>query len=61
MGVYSMDKKCVKCDAVLVRCAATSAAVAFMAVKEPVRYFTTKESSELHPYVCTQCGYTEWF
>ena len=56
-----MEKTCAKCNAVLTRCVATSAAGKFSAIKEPVKNFTNKESSELRPYVCADCGYTEWY
>ena len=40
---------------------ATSAMGTFSAMKEPVKHFTSKESSTLTPYVCSKCGYTEWY
>jgi len=30
-------------------------------IKEPIKYFTTKESSIVIPYVCSQCGLVEWY
>ena len=56
-----MERKCVKCDAVLTKCFATSSLGRFAAVKYPNKNFNAKESSELFPYVCSKCGYTEWY
>ena len=56
-----MEKKCTQCATVLTKSKATSALGVFSAMKEPVKYFTKEESSELHPYVCSNCGLTQWY
>jgi len=56
-----MERKCIKCDTLLTKCIATSVIGKFSAVKLPVKNLTTKESSELHPFVCSNCGHTEWY
>ena len=56
-----MEHLCPKCSTSLTKCVATSAVGKFSAVKLPVKKFTTKESSELYPFVCSNCGYTEWY
>lgn len=56
-----MERKCPKCSGILIKCVATSSMGKFCAVKLPIKHFTTKESSELNPFVCLYCGYTEWY
>jgi hypothetical protein len=45
----------------MTRSRATSAVGKFSAIKEPIKYFKTTESSPLIPYVCSNCGITEWY
>ncbi|WP_094551278.1 hypothetical protein [Petroclostridium xylanilyticum] len=52
---------CSKCEKELTKARATSAIGKFSAIKEPIKLFTTKESSVMTPYVCSNCGYVEWY
>lgn len=56
-----MEVSCPKCKTIMTRARATSAIGKFSAVKEPVQHFTTKESSQMLPFVCSECGYVEWY
>jgi predicted nucleic-acid-binding Zn-ribbon protein len=56
-----MEHLCPKCNITMTKCIATSAAGKFSAIKLPVKSFTKKESSELFPFVCSSCGFTEWY
>lgn len=56
-----MDHLCPKCKAVLTKCIATGVVTKFSATKLPEKVFTTKETSQLFPFVCSNCGYTEWY
>jgi hypothetical protein len=56
-----MTHQCPKCSLDMTSSRATSAIGKFSAIKEPVKNFTTKESSPLIPYVCSKCGLTEWY
>lgn len=56
-----MEHKCPKCNILMTKSRATSAIGEFSAIKEPVKNFTTKESSPLIPFVCSECGLTEWY
>ena len=56
-----MNVICPKCNTIMTKAIATSAIGKFSAIKETVIYFTTKESSQLIPHVCSKCGYTEWY
>jgi predicted nucleic-acid-binding Zn-ribbon protein len=56
-----MNVICPKCNTIMTKSRATSAIGKFAAIKEPVKNFTTKESSALIPHVCSKCGYTEWY
>jgi predicted nucleic-acid-binding Zn-ribbon protein len=60
-GGVSMEHLCPKCNTALTKCITTSTTGKFSAIKLSVKYFTAKESSELFPYVCSTCGYTEWY
>ncbi|MFT8315590.1 MAG: hypothetical protein ABF633_15275 [Clostridium sp.] len=56
-----MEHLCSKCNSKLTKCVIKpDPLVKFMAYKFPVKPFT-KEYSELSPYVCPICGYTEWY
>jgi|GEM_PF-3715763 len=56
-----MDKKCVKCGEGLVSCGATSTVGKFSAYKiyDGKMKALTQTNSELQPFVCSNCGYTE--
>jgi predicted nucleic-acid-binding Zn-ribbon protein len=56
-----LEHQCPKCNIVMTRSRATSAVGKFSAIKEPIKYFTNKESSPLIPFVCSNCGLTEWY
>lgn len=56
-----MEHLCPKCKVVLTRCTVTGVVAKFSATKLPERLFSTKETSPLFPYVCSTCGYTEWY
>jgi predicted nucleic-acid-binding Zn-ribbon protein len=56
-----MEHLCPKCNSIMTKCIATSTAGKFSAIKLPVKNFTKKESSQLFPFVCPICGYTEWY
>lgn len=56
-----MDHLCPKCKNILTKCIATGVVTKLSATKLPEKVFTTKESSQLFPFVCPNCGYTEWY
>lgn len=56
-----MRYNCPKCKCLMTKSRATSAIGKFSAIKEPIRYFSTKESSPIIPYVCSNCGLVEWY
>lgn len=56
-----MEHLCTKCNSKLVKCVGkTGTMFNLTAYKFPVKPFS-KEYSELSPYVCPVCGYTEWY
>jgi len=60
-GGISMEHLCQKCNNKLTKCVATTGTMFNLtAYKFPIKPFT-KERSELFPYVCHICGYTEWY
>jgi hypothetical protein len=56
-----VNKQCTKCKEVSMKARASSLAGKLTLIKEPVKYFTTKESSIVTPYVCPKCGLVEWY
>lgn len=56
-----MEYSCPKCNFKLTKCIATGTVSHFCATKLPEKVFTTKETSKLFPYVCSNCGYTVWY
>lgn len=56
-----MEYLCPKCSTKMTECRASSFMGKFSAIKFPIKYLTTKESSELIPYVCSNCGHVEWY
>jgi hypothetical protein len=56
-----MEINCPKCNEKMRKARTTSLGGKLSLVKEPIKYFTTKESSPLNPYVCSKCGYVEWY
>ncbi len=56
-----MEHQCAKCNIKMTRSRAVGGRGKLSAVREPVKYFTNKESSTLIPFVCSQCGLTEWY
>ena len=56
-----MKVTCPKCNTLMTKSRATSGLGKFSAIKEPVKYFVSGESSPLIPYVCSKCGFTEWY
>ena len=56
-----MQYLCPKCNIILTKCTVTSSLGKFSAVKLPIKHFTTKESSDIFPYVCSECGYIELY
>lgn len=56
-----MNYFCAKCNCKLTKCIAYGTMGHFTATKLPEKIFTTKETSNLFPYVCSNCGYTEWY
>lgn len=56
-----MEHLCPKCSSSLVKCVAkTGTTFNLTAYKFPGKLFD-KNHSELFPYVCPVCGYTEWY
>lgn len=56
-----MSYLCPKCNVALTKCIATGVISKFSATRLPEKIFPTKETSQLLPYVCPTCGYTEWY
>lgn len=58
----SSDKNCIKCNNELMKCE-TGDGIKGILVKNPTGngLFTNKKHTIVHPYVCFQCGYTEWY
>lgn len=59
-GVF-LEHLCPKCKVVLIKCIATGVLGDFSATKLTKKINTVKESSQLFPFVCSICGYTEWY
>ena len=55
-----MEHLCPKCNNTLAKCIVSGAESKFSAVKLPVKSYT-ENSSGLIPYVCSTCGYNEWY
>ena len=56
-----MEHICPKCNNKLTKCVAkTDTMFNLTAYRFPLKTFD-KEFSELFPYVCSGCGYTEWY
>ncbi|AUG56820.1 hypothetical protein HVS_04400 [Acetivibrio saccincola] len=60
MGL-NMNINCLKCNNKMTKSRASSLSGKLTLIKEPIKYFTTKESSIVIPYVCSQCGLVEWY
>ncbi len=58
-----MDKKCLKCETILTKCIAIHGGDGnFVAYKEPYTDLQNrKTATEMHPYICSNCGYVEWY
>lgn len=56
-----MNNSCVKCNGILIKCIANGGIKNFTVTKLPEKVFTTKETSNIFPFVCSNCGYTEWY
>lgn len=56
------DKTCMKCDHSLLGCYADQGMKGIL-VKNPAgdKLFTNKKNTRINPYICTNCGYTEWY
>jgi hypothetical protein len=52
-----LEHQCPKCNIVMTRTRATGK---LSAIKEPIKNFTTK-FSPLIPFVCSNCGLTDWY
>ena len=61
-GRIIVDKKCVKCKTVLTKCKAFAGGGKFAAYKEPYTDLQNRATeTEMHPYICSNCGYVEWY
>ena len=58
-----MDKKCVKCETILTKSIAIAGGDGnFVAYKEPYTELKNKKTvTEMRPYICSNCGYVEWY
>lgn len=61
IGGDYMNHSCPKCNEVLTKCLASGGIKNFTVVKLPEKIFSTKETSTISPFVCSNCGYTEWY
>lgn len=57
-----MECICPKCNGKLIKCVApVGIGFNLNACKFPLKNPLTKIRSEIFPYVCFECGYTEWY
>lgn len=56
-----MKYSCRKCNEVLTKCLASGGISNFSVMKLPIKVFSTKETSRIFPFVCSNCGYIEWY
>lgn len=57
------DKKCIKCETILTKCVAVEACGRFIVhkVKDPIKNSKVNNIVGLCLYVCSNCGYVEWY
>jgi formate-dependent nitrite reductase cytochrome c552 subunit len=62
-GEIIVDKKCVKCEAILTKSIAIVGGDGnFVAYKEPYTDLQNKKTvTEMRPYICSNCGHVEWY
>jgi predicted RNA-binding Zn-ribbon protein involved in translation (DUF1610 family) len=57
-----MEHVCPKCDHLLTRCSAPiEGSTGPELVVEPRKFFRRSKAAFATPYVCTNCGYIEWY
>lgn len=56
-----MNFSCPKCNCILTKCIATCGIKKFSVTKLPEKIFASKETSDIFPFVCSTCGYIEWY
>ena len=56
-----MKVACPKCNTTMTKARASGSLGKFSAIKVPVKNFISGESSPLILYVCSECGYVEWY
>lgn len=56
-----MKHLCPKCSVELTKCLASGGMRKFSVTKLPEKVFSTNETSDISPFVCSACGYTEWY
>lgn len=56
-----MQHYCPNCNVILTKCIASGGIKNFTVIKFPEKLFTSRESSSVFPFVCSNCGYTEWY
>lgn len=56
-----MEHYCPKCNCELTKCLASGGIKNLTVIKLPEKIFTSKETSGVFPFVCSNCGYIEWY
>jgi predicted nucleic-acid-binding Zn-ribbon protein len=58
-----VDRKCVKCETILTKSVALVGGDGnFVACKAPCTELKNKKTvTEIRPYICSNCGYVEWY
>ena len=56
-----MEHHCPACQIPLTRTVVLGIMGKFLVSKEPAHPFTLKGSSPILPFVCSQCGLTQWY
>jgi len=56
-----MEYSCSKYKWILTKCIATGGIKNFSVTKLPEKIFVSKETSDIFPFVCSTCGYIEWY
>ncbi|WP_368487944.1 hypothetical protein [Clostridium sp. BJN0013] len=54
-------KKCSKCNANLVECHIEFNTFSMLVAKTPRKHLFNLKPTELFPFVCPNCGFTEWY
>jgi hypothetical protein len=56
-----VEHQCPKCMTPSTKAAVNAVQGKLIAIKEPIKYFRRNIASTLSVYVCSSCGFVEWY